>query len=182
MQTNKKIDRRTARTRQSLITAFATLVHRGHRIESIRIGDIIEQANVARSTFYEHFKDKSELFAITFEPFFAALSGAVDERQDMDELIAMMDFCWQERDISRSLLDVANRRVMSKVLRRYIAARMRRVPSASARKGFSIDLVAAGIAEAQLATLSVWFSGEVSCDPRRAAVTLSQFARCWQRS
>jgi AcrR family transcriptional regulator len=181
MQT-KKVDRRTARTRRALINAFALLVHHGSRIESIRIGDIIQQANVGRSTFYEHFKDKSEIFAVTFEPFFLALSGAVDEREDINNLIGMMELCWKEREISRSLLGVANRRVMAKVLRRYIAARLRRVLASSPRKEISIDLVAAAVADAQLTAMNMWVSGEASCDSKRLAVTLSQFARCWARA
>lgn len=55
-----KIDRRKARTRQLLRDALmALIVEKGY--EAISIQDIVDRANVARPTFYLHFKDKEEL-------------------------------------------------------------------------------------------------------------------------
>lgn len=55
-----KIDRRKTRTRQFLRDALmALIVEKGY--EAISIQDIVDRANVARPTFYLHFKDKEEL-------------------------------------------------------------------------------------------------------------------------
>ena len=56
-----KNDRRSQRTRQALGDALVELMaEKGY--DAISIKDIIERANVGRSTFYSHYVDKDELF------------------------------------------------------------------------------------------------------------------------
>lgn len=171
------IDRRTQRTRRALVDAFVWLVHQRNRFESVRIGDIIERANVGRSTFYEHFKDKNAVLAVAFEPFFLALSGIVDERQDARQLVAMLELCWTQREIGRSLLSQTNRRVMSSVLRKYLLVKLRERDVRSPRKEPCVELAAIAMAEAQLAAIHAWLWGEVVCDVAKVADTLMRITR-----
>jgi AcrR family transcriptional regulator len=56
----RKPDRRIERTKHLLFEALVVLtIERGY--ESITLQDIAERANVARTTFYLHYKDKDEL-------------------------------------------------------------------------------------------------------------------------
>ena len=56
-----KNDRQSQRTRQALGDALLQLMHeKGYRAVSIK--DIIDRANVGRSTFYAHYADKDDLF------------------------------------------------------------------------------------------------------------------------
>ena len=59
MEPEKK-DRRTRRTRQLLRSTLLALL-KEKRYEEISVQDIIEQADVARSTFYMHYVDKDDL-------------------------------------------------------------------------------------------------------------------------
>jgi AcrR family transcriptional regulator len=60
MQPEPKVDRRIQRTRQLLRDALMTLiVERGY--EAITIQDIADRANVSRTTFYLHYRDKEDL-------------------------------------------------------------------------------------------------------------------------
>ena len=59
MQHDKE-DRRTRRTRQLLRDALLGLL-KEKRYEDISVQDIIERADVARSTFYVHYMDKDDL-------------------------------------------------------------------------------------------------------------------------
>ena len=59
MEPEKK-DRRTRRTRQLLRSALLSLL-KEKRYEEISVQDIIERADVARSTFYMHYVDKDDL-------------------------------------------------------------------------------------------------------------------------
>jgi AcrR family transcriptional regulator len=57
-----KNDRRSQRTRQALGDALvALMMKKGY--DDISIKDIIDHANVGRSTFYSHYVDKDELFS-----------------------------------------------------------------------------------------------------------------------
>ena len=55
-----KDDRRTRRTRQLLRDALLSLLNEKRYVE-ISVQDIIERADVARSTFYVHYTDKDDL-------------------------------------------------------------------------------------------------------------------------
>ncbi|HRE48669.1 MAG TPA: TetR/AcrR family transcriptional regulator [Aggregatilineales bacterium] len=55
-----KVDRRIQRTRQMLRDALIDLI-KGQDYATITVQDITERANVNRSTFYLHYKDKDEL-------------------------------------------------------------------------------------------------------------------------
>ncbi len=57
---NKKSDRRSRRTRQMLSEALIGLMLE-KPYDSITVQDIIDRANVGRSTFYAHYLDKEDL-------------------------------------------------------------------------------------------------------------------------
>jgi len=56
-----KQDRRSQRTRHVVSAALVELI-REKDYNAITVSDIIERANVGRSTFYAHFHDKDDLF------------------------------------------------------------------------------------------------------------------------
>ena len=64
--TPKLIDRRIQRTQQLLQEALMSLIlEKGY--DAITVQDIIDRANVGRSTFYAHFLDKDHLFTSGLE-------------------------------------------------------------------------------------------------------------------
>jgi AcrR family transcriptional regulator len=62
----EKPDRRVQRTRQLLRDALVSLIlEKGY--QKITVQDIIDRANVGRSTFYSHFRDKEDLLFSGFD-------------------------------------------------------------------------------------------------------------------
>jgi len=59
-------DRRSQRTQQALMDALIALLAVKH-YDEISINDIIDHANVGRSTFYAHYQDKDDLLKSGFE-------------------------------------------------------------------------------------------------------------------
>lgn len=60
------MDRRIRKTREALYSAFISLiVERGY--DAISVQDIIDAADVGRTTFYAHFKSKDELLTFGFQ-------------------------------------------------------------------------------------------------------------------
>jgi AcrR family transcriptional regulator len=59
-------DRRSQRTQQMLMEALITLLSAKH-YDEISINDIIDRANVGRSTFYAHYQTKDDLLKSSFE-------------------------------------------------------------------------------------------------------------------
>ena len=62
----KKEDRRIGRTRKLMHEALmALIVEKGY--EAVTVQDILDRADVGRSTFYAHYRDKDELLLSGFE-------------------------------------------------------------------------------------------------------------------
>lgn len=69
------IDRRVARTRMLLADALMSLgAERG--VEAIEIGALVEEAGIARSTFYTHFAGKDDFLIRSFVNMLAATENA----------------------------------------------------------------------------------------------------------
>lgn len=62
---NRKNDRRSQRTRNLIDLAFVDLMLEKN-YEAITVQDIIDRANVGRSTFYAHYLDKEDLLTSQF--------------------------------------------------------------------------------------------------------------------
>ena len=68
MRAKKKNDPRTQRTRHSLTHAMVDLVTE-KRFDDITVQNLIDRADIGRSTFYTHFRDKEDLFQKNWERF-----------------------------------------------------------------------------------------------------------------
>jgi AcrR family transcriptional regulator len=79
-------DRRTQRTQQALMDALLDLLKVKH-YDAISVKDIIEQANVGRSTFYAHYQTKDDLLRGGFE-------------RDLDMLLDQLVFDETERNLT----------------------------------------------------------------------------------
>ena len=79
---NAKNDRRSRRTRHLLSAAFVELL-REKGYNAITVSDIIERANVGRSTFYAHYHDKDDLFVGELDLVIAVLGKGIPGQDDM---------------------------------------------------------------------------------------------------
>src|SRR5829696_4755972 len=70
---NIKADRRSERTRRLLNAALIELMLE-QRYDEITVQDIIDRANIGRSTFYAHYLDKEDLLVSGFTRVFDMLS------------------------------------------------------------------------------------------------------------
>ena len=77
-----KQERRSQRTRHALSTAFVQLLkEKGY--SAITVRDLIERANVGRSTFYVHYRDKDDLFVHELDRVIEALSNRIPSQAEM---------------------------------------------------------------------------------------------------
>jgi AcrR family transcriptional regulator len=78
---NIKTDRRINRTRRQLRDALMALIlERGY--SSVTIEDITERADLGRTTFYLHFRDKDELLVESLEAIAEDLKAQVEQLAD----------------------------------------------------------------------------------------------------
>src|SRR6185436_8620633 len=77
-----KNDRRSQRTRHLLGEALVELI-REKDYGTITVSNIIERANVGRSTFYAHYRDKDALFVGELDRVIEALSQRIPGLEEM---------------------------------------------------------------------------------------------------
>jgi AcrR family transcriptional regulator len=74
-------DPRTKRTRDKLGDALIELIQE-KQFDSITVQDVLDRAQVGRSTFYSHYKDKEDLFFSDIEEFLEWFARFLDRRSD----------------------------------------------------------------------------------------------------
>lgn len=157
-QAAEDMDRRSQRTRRAVFDAFARLVF-SRRYGAIRTTDLIEEAGVGRSTFYEHFRNKDDVMVWAIDPIFAPLAEAAAGQASLPRLRFVLDHLWERRALARVMFEPPLAAKLQRKLAGMIEARLGdgqdgELPSAMA---------AAASAASQLALLRVWLGGEAPC-------------------
>lgn len=80
----KKLDRRASRTQSSLSSALIELILE-KRYDAITVQNIIDRADVGRSTFYAHYRDKDDLFLRDIERVLDGFVQHIDWRDVREE-------------------------------------------------------------------------------------------------
>ena len=90
------MDRRQRKTREAIFRAFSSLLARKH-YNRISVQNIIDEADVGRTTFYAHFQTKEDLLNQMCEDIFSHVFSSVGERE------ATHDFSSQPATLSTEL-------------------------------------------------------------------------------
>ena len=172
-------DRRVERTRKALLDAFVSLVVE-RRYDQIKVGDIIERANVGRSTFYEHYHDKDAILAQSIQRPFALLAQAVDVDGDAAKVRTVLEHFWSVRHASRGIFGGSARRPVARILAAMIDDRLAaraRVRGGAGPAQETRRLLALALAEAQLGAITAWLAGEVTCTAAAMADVIHRMAQ-----
>ena len=74
------MDRRQRKTREAIFTAFIELLSKKD-FAQITVGEIINQADIGRATFYSHFETKDFLLKEMSEELFCHIFDAMNEEK-----------------------------------------------------------------------------------------------------
>lgn len=86
-ETKRKPDIRSQRTRDALGDALITLMHE-KPFDSITVQDVLDLAEVSRSTFYTHFRDKDDLFLSDADDFFQHMANLLTACGELSNRVA----------------------------------------------------------------------------------------------
>src|SRR5262245_10661694 len=100
MTKNTKNDRRSLRTRQHIKIALVELLLEKQFV-SITVQDILDRANVGRTTFYEHYLGKEDLLQSSLEDLLHALAHHAHENQSASLFFPSLDLFKHVKDQHR---------------------------------------------------------------------------------
>lgn len=167
--TKKRDDRRTARTRQAILSAFVALVLE-RRYDAIRVSEIIARADVGRSTFYEHFRSKDDLLRQSMDWLLRILAEAASPGADAARLAFVVGHFWENRRLARAILapplGLSVRRQLESLIEESLEG------EAELRRARAVQITAA-----QLALLEAWTRGELTASEALIAERLRAAAR-----
>lgn len=86
-QTKQKIDRRILRTRDRLGDALIELMQE-KPFDAVTVQDVLNRADVSRSTFYVHYRDKDDLFLSDVDEFLEAMATMLSRGKDKSDRVA----------------------------------------------------------------------------------------------
>lgn len=172
-------DRRVVRTQKAIVEAFNGLVLT-RNYEDIKINDIAALANVGRSTFYEHFKNKDDLLARSISGLFSILANSISKDQDTAEIEFLLKHFWENRRLGRALLTGTARRGLVRFLARLIEEKIfEQEPKPNNQFRIPIKLLAVQLAEGNLALISSWLTGEAPSDSNSLACAIKDSSQAY---
>ena len=83
---NKKTDARVRRTRDALGDALVALMQE-KPFDTITVQDVLDRAQVGRSTFYSHYSDKDDLLMSDADEFYERLSMGLSEHGEASDRV-----------------------------------------------------------------------------------------------
>jgi AcrR family transcriptional regulator len=164
----KGMDRRIQRTRQLLLDALVALIlEKGY--EAVTVQDIIDRANVGRSTFYAHFQDKEDLFLSGFERLRAQFEEhLLGEGKDVNPWVLSLVF-FQHIQVNQQLFKAMMGKQgggivvqhFNKYLVMLIRGHMKSQMSEKAREQVPPDILAQVIVSSLIALITWWLDNDL---------------------
>ena len=166
-------DRRSQRTRRMLGDALMRLMLE-KRYDTITVQEIIDLANVGRSTFYAHYLDKEDLRQSAIAELVATLGRHMDQTAGGNRIIPSLELLRHVRDSPAVYRAVVRGRAIEPVfkstqtqLSQYVEARLaRRLPSGQAPT-VPLPVVAQYVAGALLTLFQWWLDREMPESPEQ---------------
>lgn len=177
---NDKTDRRIQRTRQLIQAALVALIaEKGY--ERVTIQDIIDRANVGRSTFYAHYRDKEDLLLRGVAEI--AYGDEVDERvaqeiatlkragvSDRLSTLAMFSHVIENRELHKAMFRQSNENAIlekgTEYLYANIHAQLKQLVSSAQEPSVPLALLARYLTGGLIEITKWWLQSDEPHSPR----------------
>ena len=164
-------DRRVKRTRAALLGAFDHLVL-SRRPKKIRVADIVAEAKVGRSTFYEHYNGAEDLHIAALARPFAILADAAAGSGRRGPARRALAHFWENRQRARESFMGAMGGKVARLLAAMVEERL-----GGQAMAIPARLAALQLAEAALAPVRGWVTAEAPSTPEALAGAICRCGR-----
>lgn len=168
----KPPDRRIQRTRKALHEALVQLIlEKGY--DKVTVQDVLDRANVGRSTFYMHYKDLEDLFLSGFENLWSLfeghLGGHSPEKNLWDLSLIVFQHAQNYVEVYKALVGKQGGRLMSVHMHKYLSALIRKSldPYWNDKKPIQLEIVVHHLTSSLIAALTWWVDHDLPYPPER---------------
>jgi AcrR family transcriptional regulator len=158
-----------SRTRDAIVESFKGMFPE-RPYDEIRVADIIEGAGVGRSTFYEHFRGKDEVFRQAAEWLLHVLADAATPEGDVARIRHVVEHLRDNRRVARERLAGDPGRQFARWIADAIEPRI-------AATLVPAPMAATAIATAQVALLRAWLDARDPCPSAALAAAIVRMSR-----
>ncbi len=183
---SEKPDRRIQRTRQLLQDALIALIlEKGY--DKITVQNIIDRANVGRSTFYAHFLDKDDLLESSVEKMREELrqhftfSGDGDPQNLMMPSLALFQHTQQQHHLYKAMIGGRGIEIVVKAIREALIAHARahfeEAERAGKRLTVPMEILITHLAGSLQTLLTWWLDNDMPYSPEEMNEMFIQLVR-----
>jgi AcrR family transcriptional regulator len=179
---NQKDDRRSTRTRNLLDQAFYELMQK-KRYDDITVQDILDQADVGRSTFYAHYQDKEDLLMHSLEDVMDLFVQHVEGEEGRQPSILTEDFFQHIQENRQLYQAIAWGRGMELLfdkgqtqVSRNIAAHLASQVKAGEEPAIPVEVTATYLSGAFLVLIKWWVENKFPYSPRQMSEMFQSLA------
>ena len=177
-----KQDRRSQRTRRLVNTAMLELLFEKH-YDAITVQDILDRAEIGRSTFYTHFFDKEDVLTSIAEQMLDMFSKQLAQRQEKEAIIPVLELfehVQQHEQYFRAMLRGHTAEVFweaaQAALSKTVEQALSRVYAENASPALSREVIAQYLSGSILALLKWWLKAEKPYSPEHMEQIIQQLA------
>jgi len=157
-------DRRVRRTRRLLSDALVALVlERGY--DRVTVADVLARADVGRSTFYGHFRDKDDLLMACFDDLRADLDAGV-AGPGGGPVRALFEHAHRHREVYLAMCSRRGGDMVQRRLHQFLSEAFRERPAPAGVPG---EVAAHALAGTAVALLRWWLDAGMPHSPRMMA-------------
>ncbi len=188
-------DRRVQKTRHALREALASLIAE-KPYDEIAVKEVLDRANVGRSTFYMHFRDKDELLLSGIHDMIGTVAppdrigSTIAHQQILWFSLPIFDYHYQHRPHGKDRMGIKARALLHEHLRKAVADAITDVLKRGSRAGkrsrqIPPDLLSGYIASTFVLVLNWWVDCGMPMPPKQVnevlrALVLPSLAQAWQ--
>lgn len=150
-------------TRAQIVSTFNRLLLEGES-KRPRVAEIVAEAGVARSTFYDHFDGVEALFDESLSMLLGRIAKAIVGADGREDMVWLLEHIYENRERGRDLLAGPSADRTEKLLSRLLLQELEGKTDAR--------LHAILIAGTVMAALGAWVAGQLSARPKELATRL----------
>ena len=179
-----KVDRRVQRTKRLLWDALVELIlEKGY--DKVTIKDIIDEADVGRSTFYAHFENKEQLLFSDQPHFFEEIREGIESGDGLNFRL-IFNHVLENRFVAKALLGVNSGQMIKEHIKELISYQLqssfkRKNKPSSQEERLKQDLFIEAAASAIVGMISCWIENNMPLNSNNMVVLCEEIVERMSR-